>query len=289
MDRQVTVPYYEDDTATLYVGDCFDVLERLDADSVDCIITSPPYAMQRASTYGGIPEADYPAWAVDLFEKFARVLKTDGSVLWNISPHVRGGQLADYTLRMRLALRGAGWFEHDELVWVKPDKMPTGKPTWPVRAWESIHWFSRTPDPWVDAKACGNEITPELRERAAALPNAFRGRDARLGWDHLGSGYGRMGERSRAKNWLQVAVRAIPNDVDHPAPFPHQLAEWLVQMFARPGGVVLDPFSGSASTGLAANKHGRRYIGIDLDPAYHDLALRTRLRQPGLDLEGITA
>src|SRR5690554_6256591 len=171
--------------------------------------------MQRASTYGGIPEKEYPAWTVEVFDAIMHSLKPQGSVLWNISPHVRHGQLADYTLRMRLALREAGWFEHDELIWVKPDKMPTGKASWPVRAWESIHWFFRTKDPFAASSRCGNRITDKARAAAAARPTAFRGRDARLGWDHLGQGRGKMGEFSRAKNWTSLSVRLVADEVDH--------------------------------------------------------------------------
>src|SRR5699024_7690803 len=109
----------------LYVGDCIDVLKGLPDGIVDSVVTSPPYAMQRASTYGGIQEKDYPEWTVAWMQEVWRVLKDDGSVIINISAHIKNGELSDYGRRTRLALRDAGWVELPELIWHKPSSMPT--------------------------------------------------------------------------------------------------------------------------------------------------------------------
>jgi len=68
---------------------------------------------------------------------------------------------------------------------------------------------------------------------------------------------------------------------------PSALAERCILAGCKPGGTVLDPFSGSGTTGLAAARHGRKYVGIDLNAEYLDLSLRTRLVQPGLDFGGV--
>src|SRR5690625_6852886 len=102
--RQIT-PTHSGAGWELYTGDCADVMAALPAESVDSIVTSPPYAMQRKSTYGGIPEAEYPAWAVAWMAEARRILKPTGSVIINISPHIKNGNLSDYVLRTRLALR----------------------------------------------------------------------------------------------------------------------------------------------------------------------------------------
>jgi site-specific DNA-methyltransferase (adenine-specific) len=270
--------FFTDDQVTLWLGDCLEIMRQMPQGSVDCIVTSPPYAMQRASTYGGVTESDYPQWTVDWMSAAMPLLKPEGSIAVNISPHVKNGQLADYVMQMRMSVREAGWLEHDELIWVKPDKMPTGKPNWPVRSWESIYWYSRTKNPYCNATANGNDISDALRRRVAkAGSDAFRGRDRRMGWDHLGTGASLGADRSRGKNWTSIAVRSIGNEVDHPAPYPTQLPQWLIGFFCPPGGTVLDPFSGSGTTGLAAQRLGRKYIGIDLNPDYLKLSLDTRL------------
>jgi len=280
-------PYYQDEAVTLHLGDCLEVMRSMPEQSVDCIVTSPPYAMQRASTYGGIAPDAFPSWTVEWMDAALPLLKPNGSVAINISPHVHQGQLSDYVIRMRLALREAGWLEHDELVWVKPDKMPTGKATWPVRSWEPIYWYSRSKDPYCNATENGNPVSDALRKRIDRRDSPFAGRAGRHGWDHstAGGGTAPKGERSRGKNWVSIAVRCIGNEVEHPAPYPTQLPQWLIQFFCPPGGTVLDPFNGSGTTGLAAQKTGRRYIGIDVNAEYLDLSLRTRLCQQTLDLD----
>lgn len=281
-------PYYQDDHVTLYHGDCIEVMKSLPPQSIDAVITSPPYAEQRKSTYGGVNESDFPHWTVEWMRTVKPLLRERAGVAINITPHLRDGMVSDYVMRTRLALRADGWYEHDELVWVKPDGMPAGRPHWPVRAWESILWYSLSSDPYCDAKQNGNELNERDRARGAS-PASFQGRATRLGWDHLPKGSGRMGERSRGKNWLSLAVRTVGNDIDHPAPFPPRLSDWLVRFFAPEGGTVLDPFSGSGTTGLSSARHGNKYIGIDLNTEYLDLSLRTRLQQPGLDLAGTSA
>lgn len=280
MAGHALVPHFEAPDALVYHGDCIDILPQLAADSVDAVVTSPPYAMQRASTYGGIPEEDYPDWALEVFTAIEHVLKPRGSILWNISPNVRGGQLTDYMLHTRLKLRAAGWFEHDELVWVKPGQMPTGKPNWPVRAWESLHWFSRTPDPFVDATRNGNYITDKLRAEVARRPAPFQGRESRLGWTHRGSGSGKMGnEFSRGKNVVSVSVAGIPRDLDHPAPFPLELARWAMRFITPAGGMVLDPFAGSGTTTQAAMIEGASSIAVEREEEYLPLIVQRILRR----------
>ena len=81
----------------------------------------------------------------------------DGSVFIVIRPHVRDGVISDYVLRTRLALRESGWHECEELIWLKPDAPPLGSLKRPRRTWESVLWFSRSPQPYCDLKACGRE------------------------------------------------------------------------------------------------------------------------------------
>ena len=85
----------------LHTGDCIDVLKTLPDGSVDSVVTSPPYAMQRKHTYGGVSEKDYPAWTVAWMREVWRVLKDDGSVIINISPHIKNGQLSTQNRKKR--------------------------------------------------------------------------------------------------------------------------------------------------------------------------------------------
>jgi len=242
-------------------GDCIDVMRTLPAESVDAIVTSPPYAMQRKATYGGVPESEYPAWTVAWMAEARRLLKPDGSVIINIRPHVRNGQISDYTLHTRLALREDGWCEVEELIWHKKASPPFGHPGRPRRSWESMHWFAKHGRPFVDAKAAGSTSTG------------------------LGTRHGRRGPHiSTAQSDSHVGVARVPDvvavkpneSIDHPAPYPTALAEWVGKLICPQGGTILDPFSGSASTGVACIRNGWDYIGIEAMPEYAAMS-RARL------------
>lgn len=92
------------------------------------------------------------------------------------------------------------------------------------------------------------------------------------------------GATRNARNVWEIAPKPFPEA--HFATYPPALPERCILAGCKPGGTVLDPFSGSGTTGYAANKHGRKYVGIDLSADYLDLSLRTRFAQPGLDLSG---
>lgn len=251
-------------TFDLHVGDCIEVLRGLPAESVDAVVTSPPYADQRKSSYGGIPEADYPAWTVAWMDAIKPVLKPEGSVLLNISPHVKGGNLSDYVLRTRLALRDAGWLEPDELIWIKPNAMPAGSPDKPRRSWESILWFSRSSRAYSNAKANG-----EAPKGQAGLNRTTA---QKAGWAHHRVGANSLPEKARCSNVVSVSVGERNNGFHHPAPFPTALATWCVNLITPPGGIVLDPFNGSGTTGIAAHRGGdRHYLGIDTSEEYIDM------------------
>lgn len=239
-------------------GDCIDVMRTLPAASVDAIFTSPPYAMQRKATYGGVPEAEYPAWTVAWMGEARRLLKPDGSVIINIRPHIRNGQISDYTLRTRLALREDGWTECEELIWHKRNTMPVGANARPRRAWESLHWFAKHGRPWSAPKAAGTASTGRT---VTELSRPFASR-AFLSNGGL--------PRDPGTNRV-VDVVSLTTDQDatgHPAPFPTALAEWVGKLICPQGGTILDPFSGSASTGVAAIRNGWDYIGIEAIPEY---------------------
>lgn len=271
-------PYYSDDRVRLYGGDALAVLASLPDGSVDAVVTSPPYAEQRASTYGGIPEAEYPAWTARWMEPLRRVLKPTGSVLVVIRPHIRDGTLSDYILRTRLAVRAAGWAELDELIWVKPDAPPLGRVDRPRRSWESILWFGRSGAAWCDPKANG---APSKR---LGLEGGRAMRHERSEWGHL---HGRRQSYAegvaRCRDVAAFGVSCNPDgdaDNEHAAPYPTPLAAWCIRLACPPGGTVCDPFMGSGSTGVAAIQEGRQFIGGDIDEVYVARSVRRLTKEP---------
>jgi site-specific DNA-methyltransferase (adenine-specific)/site-specific DNA-methyltransferase (cytosine-N4-specific) len=279
-------PYWSVGDAALYLGDCVNVIATLPPASVDAVITSPPYAEQRKATYGGVPEKDYPAWTVRWMDQVSRVLKPDGSVVINIRPHVRNGQISDYTLRTRLAIRDAGWAEIEELIWLKRSAPPVGNIDRPRRSWESLHWFAHQGKPWVDTKRNGQQ------SQRLGLEGS---RGARIGWAHAyglsahcGEGTARCRDVAEVNQGGNDAWEIAHIGVDHPAPYPASLPEWVARLVCPPGGTILDPFNGSASTGVAAIRNGYRYIGIDCVEEYLQMSARrleVEASQPRLDYD----
>lgn len=260
---------------TVHCGDVLDVLPTLEAASVDSVVTSPPYAMQRASTYGGVRESEYPDWTVAWMDALKPALAEDGSVMINISPHVKGGMLSDYVMRTRMALRAAGWFEHDELVWVKPNGMPHGRPRTPVRSWESVLWYSLTSRPFADATRNGNTVKWKPRFHTSLA--------AQEGWAHTTLGSNAQTTTSRCKNYLSLSVNERAAEWRHPARYPTALADWLMKINTPDGGTVLDPFAGSGTTAVAASTNHFRSIAIERDPHYAQMIVdRYKTLEPSL-------
>jgi DNA modification methylase len=192
--------------------------------------------------------------------------------------------------RFAFAMQDDGWVLRNDIIWAKPNGMPESVTDRLSTKHEHIFLFTKGPrywfdlDPirepvenvggqtWADRKAAG-EVRASRAPEHVGTDGAFKG--GTLAPNPLGKNPGDV--------WT-IATR--PFSEAHFATFPVALPERCILAGCKPGGTVLDPFSGSGTTGLAAAKHGRRYIGIDLNPDYLDLSLRTRLAQGAL-LDGM--
>lgn len=128
----------------LFCGDCKDVLEDFPEDSVDLIITSPPYANQRKKTYGGVSPSKYSDWFLPRAKEFFRVLDTTGTFILNIKERVKSGERLTYVLELILNLKKQGWLWTEEFIWAKTTSMPGW---WPNRfrdGWERLLQFNKT-------------------------------------------------------------------------------------------------------------------------------------------------
>jgi site-specific DNA-methyltransferase (adenine-specific) len=269
--RQATRPTASPNEGTPRVlhGDCNDLIPTLEDGTVALVITSPPYADQRSGHYQGIPEKVYPDFTVRWMESVCPKLREDASVFVVIRPHLRGGILSDYVLRTRLALREAGWNECEELIWYKPDAPPLGSIKRPRRTWESILWFARAAQPFSDLTASGRES--DCLGFIGSLRFGVGGDSPVNNVRNFGRGQG----IARVSDVIQAPIGpgAREPGVDHPAMFPVALADQLIRTFSQEGDLVLDPFCGSGQTLLAAKNCGRRFLGIDREERYVEIAL----------------
>ena len=248
----------------IYNMSCQEGFDLLPDQSIDCIITSPPYAQQRE--YGGnasIEEEKYPQWTVDWMEKAKRILKPDGSIMINIRPHITDGCVSDYVLKTELAIQNAGWKHNETLTWVKNDGPPLGSLERPRRAYESIFWYSQTNKPYVDLKSNG-----KFSKHIGFLKSKGVGEWVGGVSDGFTEGV------ARCQDVIMVPVSTNDRDKNntHPAQWPEPLASWLLKLCSRKGGVIVDPFMGSGTTAVAAKLHGRQYVGFEINPDYIKIA-----------------
>lgn len=248
----------------IYNEDCLEGMKRIPDKSISCVITSPPYAEQRKFQYGGIPEEYYPQWTVNWCELLKNKLKDDGSVFINIRPHIINGEISDYVLKTRLALRDNGWIECEELIWIKPNSPPLGSINRPRRAWESILWFSKT-----NKIKCYPKSNGCPSNRLGFEANKFeQGGKSHI---HAGQNKAKIGV-ARSRDYIEVGTGKVEKGLKHPAMYPCEIPEYLIKLTTDENDNVLDPFIGSGTTAIACLNTNRNYIGFEIDKGYFDIA-----------------
>ncbi len=263
---------------TLILGDCLTELAKVPSSSVDLIVTSPPYADRRVSSYGGVKPDDYVQWFLPIADELRRVLKPSGTFVLNIKEMAINGERHTYVIEIILEMRKRGWFWTEEFVWHKKNCYP-GK--WPNRfrdSWERLLQFNKKRKFKMNQEAVMVPVGDWYENRMNNLSETDLTRDE----SKVGSGFGK-----NVSNWLGRDM-VYPTNVlhgatecgnrNHSAVFPYWLPEWFIDLFTDPGDMVLDPFMGSGTTAFAALDKGRNVIGIELHQPYYD-ALRKQLEE----------
>jgi DNA modification methylase len=296
----------------LFCGDAATVLRGLEDESVNCVVTSPPYWMLRdydVEGQLGLEEDpnDYIDKMVLVFHEAQRVIKKEGTLWVNIgdtyAAGVRGGD-CDFIERrwkkpskangcrspltglkckdivgipwmLAFALRADGWYWRSKIVWHKPNAMPEGRLDRPSIDHDDIFLFSRSPKYFYDREA--------VKEKARGTAHA-RG----CGVNPKAKDHNRLQKpRTRQNTSFSAAVTDIvdtrnirtvwtiptqPYSDDHHAAFPEEIPRRCILAGCPNGGVVLDPFCGRGTTGVVAVQRGRRFIGIDINQQYIELS-----------------
>ncbi len=258
----------------IYLGDCKEKLKLLPDNSVDLIVTSPPYADQRKTTYGGIHPDKYVDWFLPISEQLLRVLKPTGTFILNIKEKVVEGERSTYVMELILSMRKQGWFWTEEFIWHKKNSYP-GK--WPNRfrdSWERLLQFNKDKKFNMYQEEVMVPMGDWAKRRLKNLSETDKIRDN----SKVGSGFGK-----NISNWLE-RDKAYPTNVlhlatecnnkNHSATFPEELPEWFIKLFTKQNDTVLDPFMGSGTTLFVANRMKRNSIGIDIVPEYYEMVTR---------------
>lgn len=255
----------------LYLGDCKEELKKLPDNSVNLIMTSPPYADQRKGTYGGIHPDKYVEWFLPISKQLLRVLKPKGTFILNIKEKVLEGERSTYVMELVLEMRKQGWLWTEEFIWHKKNCYP-GK--WPNRfrdAWERLLQFNKDKKFHMYQEEVMVPMGNWARSRLKNLSNTDKIRDN----SKVGSGFGK-----NISNWL-ARDKAYPTNVlhlatecsnkNHSAAFPEELPEWFIKLFTKENDIILDPFMGSGTTLVVANRMKRNSIGIEIVPEYYEI------------------
>jgi site-specific DNA-methyltransferase (adenine-specific) len=254
------------------LGDCKIALDQVAESSVDLIVTSPPYADARKKHYEGVPIDAYVEWFLERSREFQRALDPEGTFILNIKERVLAGERCTYVLELIQGLRRQGWLWTEEWIWHKKNSHP-GK--WPNRfrdGWERVLQFNLQRKFAMYQDAVRVPIGSWSHSRLTHLRAKDRTRDP----SGTGSGFGK-----NVSNWVGREL-VYPDNVlhfatetgnkSHAAAFPEALPTFFIKLFTQPGDTVLDPFAGSGTTGVAAVRLGRHYIGIDTERRFQQLA-----------------
>lgn len=289
----------------ILLGDVFSVLPTLESESVDCVVTSPPYWGLRDYGVPGqlglepTPE-QYVGHMRMVFEQVRRVLRKNGTLWLNLGDsyarnggtqgggnremlHMEGKQrrmlkvpagtglkekdLVGIPWRVAFALQSDGWYLRQDIIWHKPNPMPESVRDRCTKAHEYVFLLSKSPKYFFDYEKIKEPSNPNTKP-SGNKGRQHKGRIGVEGWS-LNPLKSVPPFRNRRSVWT---ITPAPFRGAHFATFPPKLIEPCILAGCPEGGVVLDPFFGAGTVGLVAKKLGRRWIGIELNPEYAKIA-----------------
>jgi site-specific DNA-methyltransferase (cytosine-N4-specific) len=280
-------------------------MRGMDAGSVDAIVTSPPYADQRTYNPGEIGGRDKRAGAVNAHhrarsrrerssapdrwvefmepftEEMLRVLSPTGSLMLNLGVVLRDGEEHPCTDQIIAQARAQGFKLIHRLIWNKPNGQVPSAPGYLTVAHEFVAWLAPSVDCWrAFTEPAGSQASREVRTPHA--PSSV----SRMKALYTGAGTHRKQssvhklhpDGARPTTVITAAVGVDANPEKHPARMAMKVARDCVAMICPPGGLVLDPFCGNATTGVAAEGLGRRFLGVEIREDFAEGA-RRRMRK----------
>lgn len=276
--------------ATLYRGDCLDVLPHLETGSVDCVVTDPPYP-EIDRPYGRWTEAEWFALMNPVVAECRRVLKVSGSAVFVLQPNSeRVGRMRTWLWDF-IAKWSREWNMVQDVWWLNHGAQPTKHCDRNVGLLKP----SMKCCVWLGSPDCYREQSAVLVEPSASTLADSRRLDPTLRYQPSG-GHVRhqrcLATHEERGGVVPSNVLVMGNGADnkHPASTPQLLCEFWVNYLCPPGGRVLDPFMGSGTTGLCCDA-GRSFVGVERDPGYYATA-RDRIRAfqfgPGGMWEGLS-
>lgn len=271
-------------------GDALQVLQNAPDEIVDCTVTSPPYFQQR--DYGSAEQVgnestveEYVERLQKIFAEVFRVTKSTGSLWIVLGDKYRDGELLGVPWMVAFALKEVGWKLRSDIIWQKPNAMPSSAKTRPTVDHEYVFFFTKSAKYYYDVDAIREpHVTFSEQSRMKGGRNHFgkRGSTPEAGKNggNVNLHDARWDQAFHPKGRNKRTVWSIPLSKfreAHFAVFPEKLVETCVLAGSPPDGLVLDPFSGSGTTSLVARRLQRHFVGIDCSHEYCGMA-RKRLQ-----------
>ena len=273
--------YYATDTGAAFLGDSLELLQRIPDESVNLIMTSPPFALVRKKQYGNVDADKYVDWFRPFSEQFWRILKPDGSLVIDIGGSWNKGAPTKSLYHLRLLLELCNKFYlAQEFFWYNPSRLPSPAEWVTVRrirvkdAVDYVWWLSKTPNPKADNRKV-------LKEYSTAMLDLFKngykakvrpsGHDISDNFQHHRGGAippNLLVIANTESNSYYLRECRERNLSPHPARYPIKLPQFFIEFLTDPGDVVLDPFSGSNVTGEAAEILNRHWLAFEILEEY---------------------
>ena len=281
-----TSPAYYTSMGATFIGDSRELLEELSDGSVNLVITSPPFALQRRKDYGNLDQHEYIDWFLEFGRIVHRKLRDDGSFVVDFGGAYMKGVPARSLYNFRVLIRmidDLGFFLAEDFYWFNPSKLPSPI-EWvnkrKLRAKDSINtvwWFSKTEWPKSDVTKVLVPYSDRMR-KLIEDPEKFYTPKIRPSGHDIGRAFAKDNGGAIPSNLLQIsnsesngqylsACKAVGIN-GHPARFPAKLPEFFIRMLSEPNDLVVDIFSGSNTTGQVAEQEGRRWMAFEALPEY---------------------
>ena len=279
-------PYYTTKFGAAYSGNALDIMKGLRDNTVDLIMTSPPFALRRKKKYGNKEPSEYIEWFIQFAIEFKRILKPKGSLVIHIGGSWEKGKpvknLYQYELLVRLHTE-LDFNLAQDLYWFNKAKLP-GPAQWvTVNRWrlkdavDQIFWLSKTPYPKADNRRVLKEYSDAMRQllsdRNYYKPNVSRPSEHRISDKfyngHKGAIHPNIFQYSNTDSQSRYIRLCREFGIKpNPARYPVALPQFFISFLTNRGAKVLDPFAGSNATGEAAEKTERRWISIEKETKY---------------------
>lgn len=274
-------PAYSTESGAIFESDAIQVLRRLPSNSVDLVMTSPPFALTRKKEYGNEPLDKYLEWFMPFCIEIHRILRRTGSFVLDLGgawvPGVPVRSVYQFEVAVSLARE---FYLAQEFYWYNPSRLPTPAEWVTVRrlrvkdAVNMVWWFSKSEWPKADNRRILQPYSESMKD---LIKNGYKAKKRPSGHE-ISNKFQRDNGGAIPPNLIQIA-NTESNSVylrrckelgikPHPARYPEQLVRFFVDFLTDKGDLVVDPFAGSNVTGAVSEQSGRRWLSSELEPKY---------------------